>query len=256
MKKDNLITEIMSNKQKYYIIHYSCQSLNDNNEGLSPRVTSIVIQHLETKQTISFSTHEVAEELSIEKRKIVENFDNIEATLLTRFFIFVERNAKDSYWIHWNMNSTVYGFEHLEHRYRLLTKQEPYSIDVKKRLNLSSMVAHKYGPNFADDPKLLRLMELNGGRHRDFLTGDEEVTAFKSGDYVRMLKSTMCKVNFFNMVLYKMKNNKLRTKNRAWRYKINKLYEHPITQIISIIGVLVTVISVITGLIQLIKNAI
>ncbi|HIS35842.1 TPA: hypothetical protein IAC10_04335 [Candidatus Scatousia excrementigallinarum] len=256
MKKDNLITEIMGNKQNYYIIHYSCQSLNDNNEGLSPRVTSIVIQHLDTKQTVSFSTHGVAEELGIAKGKIIENFDIIEATLLTRFYSYVERSASDSYWIHWNMKSVVYGFEHLEHRYRLLTKNEPYLIDVKKRLNLSSMVAHKYGSNFADDPKLLGLMELNGGRHRDFLTGDEEVTAFKSGDYVRMLKSTMCKVNFYNMVLYKMRDNKLCTKNRSWRYKINKLYEHPIVQIISIVGVFGTAISLIVGLVQVIKSII
>ena len=250
MKKDKLVNKIMEEESRYYFIHYSCQSLNDTNTELSPRVTSIVLLHLSTKQMITFSTHDIAEELKIPKDKIVEKFDIIETKLLTRFFSFVETQAKDSSWIHWNMKNSVFGFEHLEHRYRVLTQKEPYKIDIEKRYNLSSMIAHKYGSNYADNPKMLSLMQLNGGRHRDFLTGEEEVTAFKAGNYVKMLKSTMCKVNFFSIVLKKMQKNKLCTKNKSFRYKVNQFCQNPFVQLIGFISVLVTII---TGIIALVK---
>jgi hypothetical protein len=37
--------KISKNPERYYIIHYSCQSLYDDNEGLSPRIASIVVMH-------------------------------------------------------------------------------------------------------------------------------------------------------------------------------------------------------------------
>ena len=145
---------------------------------------------------ITFSTHDIAEELRISKSEIPNNFDIIGTKLLTRFFNFVENECKDCFWIHWNMRSSVFGFEHLGHRYRVLTQKEPYTIAVDKRYNLPSLIAHKYGHNYADDPKMLNLMILNGKRHRDFLTGEEEVKEFALGNYVKMMKSTMCKVSF------------------------------------------------------------
>lgn len=250
MKKDKLITKIMEDEHRYYFIHYSCQSLNDSNSELSPRVTSIVLLHLSSKQMITFSTHDIAEELKIPRNKIEDNFDVIETKLLTRFFSFVETKGKDSAWIHWNMKNSIFGFEHLEHRYRVLTQEEPYKIDIDKRYNLPSMISHKYGSNYADNPKMLNLMELNGGRHRDFLTGEEEVTEFKAGNYVKMLKSTMCKVNFFNIVLKKMQKNKLCTKGKNFRYKVNQFFQNPIVQIIGFVSVLITIITGVKAIIQ------
>ena len=64
------IKEVKRTPQNFYIIHYSCQSLNDDNDGLSPRITSIAILHLSTDQTVSFSIHAIAEELGISVKTV------------------------------------------------------------------------------------------------------------------------------------------------------------------------------------------
>ncbi len=50
----DFIKEIKLHPENFYIIHYSCQSLYDDNEALSPRITSIAITHYSTEQTVSF----------------------------------------------------------------------------------------------------------------------------------------------------------------------------------------------------------
>ena len=77
--------EVKSHPDRFYIIHYSCQSLYDDNEALSPRVTSIAITHYATEQTVSFSTHAIAEELGIGREDVPARFDDIEVELLKRF---------------------------------------------------------------------------------------------------------------------------------------------------------------------------
>lgn len=43
---------------------------------------------------------------------------------------------------------------------------------------------------------MLSLMDQNGGRHRDFLGGKEEVEAFENKEFLRMHTSTLSKVGF------------------------------------------------------------
>lgn len=152
MKKDKLVDEILSKKENTYLIHYSCQNLNDSNEGYSPRITSIAVLHLKSSQMSSFSVHTIAEELKINKSEIVDHFDEIEKIIVERFFKFAESKGENVKWVHWNMKNINFGFEHLEHRYRILTNQEPFHINEKNRYNLSSMLNHKYGPNYAKHP--------------------------------------------------------------------------------------------------------
>ena len=211
MRKDKLVNKILINKENSYVIHYSCQNLNDYNESYSPRITSIAVLHIGSNQMSSFSVHTIAEELNIDKSNIENSYDEIEKVILERFFKFAESKGEEVYWIHWNMKNINFGFEHLEHRYRILTKSEPFHINEKSRYNLTSMLNYKYGSNYAKHPKMLSLMELNSQKHRDFLTGEEEVSAFKAGEFVKMHKSTMCKVYFFEMVLRKMQKNELKT---------------------------------------------
>lgn len=53
------------------------------------------------------------------------------------------------------------------------------------------------------------LMENNSGRHRDFLDGKEEVTAFENMEFPRMHASTLSKVGFFSSAMRKLVNGKL-----------------------------------------------
>ena len=196
----SFLSEIRRNPSKFHIIHYSCQSLYDDNDGLSPRITSIVVNHFATEQTKSFSTHAIAEELHIEKQNVVPEFDKIEFELLRRFFEFVKDN-NDKIWVHWNMRNLVYGFEHLEHRHTVLNGDVPKTIPIEMRVNLNDMIANRFGRKYVEDPKMLSLMTLNVGRHRHFLSGKEEVEAFKNSEYVRMHNSTLCKTGFYALTI-------------------------------------------------------
>lgn len=83
------IREVRKSPQNFFLIHYSCQSLYDDNDALSPRITSIAISHYATGQAVSFSTHSIAEELHIAREDVIQNFDAIELELLSGFYRFV-----------------------------------------------------------------------------------------------------------------------------------------------------------------------
>ena len=106
--------------------------------------------------------------------------------MLKRFLDFAKEREVNSIWLHWNMTNINFGFETLEHRYRVLSSEEPYHINENNRYNLSKLVRQKHGSKFAKDPKMLNLMILNGGRERNFLIGEEEVTAYKAKEFVKL----------------------------------------------------------------------
>lgn len=240
---DEIIKELNENRENIYFIHYSCQSLSDDNEGYSPRITSIAILHMNSSQMHSFSIHLIAEEMHINRDKIFELYDSIESQMLAQYFSFIDSKKENAVWIHWNMSNVNYGFEALEHRYKVLTSKEPIHIAEYLKYNLSNIIKKKYGSSYAKDPKMLNLMLLNGDKDQHFLSGDEEVRAFKAKEFVKLHSSTMCKVYFFKDIFIKLRLNKIRTENNQLKYKINELYQNPIVQIISIVGVVSTIIS-------------
>ncbi|UKV15663.1 hypothetical protein L6172_04975 [Thalassospiraceae bacterium SW-3-3] len=243
-----LIKDIRKNPENYYIIHYSCQSLNDDNEGLSPRITSIAISHFATEQTVSFSTHSIAEELHISREDVKERFDDVELMLLRGFYNFV-RDRRDKHWIHWNMRNLTYGFEHLEHRYRVLGGIDATVIPVERRLNLNDLLCDRYGADYAPHPKLKGLMELNGGIHRHFLEGLEEVAAFQNNEFIRMHNSTLTKVGFMHQTIRKLISGKLRTSSKGYGVKLDRLFESRFTKSIALTG---TVLGIVLAILQIV----
>lgn len=226
--------------QNFYLIHYSCQSLYDDNDGLSPRITSIAINHYATQQVVSFSTHAIAEELKIDREGVEKNFDQIEAELLARFYKFV-RDRRAACWVHWNMRNLTYGFEHLEHRYRTLGGSDAPVIPVEQRINLYDKLGERYGEDYAADPKMPSLMRLNGGLHRYFLTGAEEVEAFKNKEYIKLHNSTLCKVGFFHRVIDLTLQGKLNTSAQGWGVRLDRLFESRTAKLIALVGTGVTI---------------
>lgn len=216
---------IRKHPERFYLIHYSSERLFDEaTGGLSPRITSIVVMHYQTQQIESYALHAVAETLGIPRDQVQSRFDEIERELLSRFYAFV-RDRRQASWVHWNMRSLVFGFEHLEHRYRLLTKSEPPSIPVEVRVNLNDALKQRYGPDYAPDPRMKSLMLLQGDLSKQFMEGAEESEAFKAGDYIRMNASTISKVQFFKHVIEQTLRGKLRTAGRSLFNKIDRLLE-------------------------------
>ena len=104
---------IKKHPERFYIIHYSSQSLYDegvDQDGHSPRITSIAVLQFSTRQTVTFALHAVAEELEISKDQAESQYDTIERAILERFYGFA-RDRREKYWIHWNMRNVVFGFE-------------------------------------------------------------------------------------------------------------------------------------------------
>ncbi|MCQ2593336.1 MAG: hypothetical protein MJ188_11205, partial [Treponema sp.] len=184
------IIELENNKDKILFIHYSCKSFDDENECLSPRVTSIAVFYYDERAMKSFAFNTSAEVLHISKAGIENYYDVIEKKILEDFFSFVWVHY-DYYWVHWYMTSMNYGFDALEHRYEVLTGSKAPHISEDKRFNLSKLIAFEYGKDYADDPKMKNLILLNWGTlPREYLDGKDEVEAFENKDYIKMQKST------------------------------------------------------------------
>lgn len=123
------------------------------------------------------------------------------------------------------MRNATYGFEHLEHRYKVLGGTDASVVPVEQRINLNDMLKDRYGSGYAPHQYLPNLMDMNGGRHRDFLSGAEEVTAFENSEFIKMHKSTLCKFGFFHFVIRKMQSGKLKTKGSGVGAKVDRVME-------------------------------
>lgn len=240
--------DIKRHPDRYYVIHYSSQSLYDGGAGAySPRITSIVVQHYESRQTVSFATHTTAEYLGVPWDEIEARYDEIEKELLTQFYNFA-RDRREKYWVHWNMRNVTFGFEHLEHRYRVLVGKEPPSIPIEVRLNLNDILKSRYGTDYAPDPRMPSLMDLNGGRVQGFLSGKDESEAFKSKDYIRMNASTISKVAFFVWVIRSTLTGKLKTAGHGVLNFLDRLLESRKARLAAAVA---TIIGLVVGFIQL-----
>jgi len=236
--------EVKKHPDRFYVIRYSCQNLNDDNEGLSPRVTSIAIVYYANDQAVSFSAHSIAEELGIARAEVAARFDEVETRLLENFYSFV-RERREKYWVHWNMRNITYGFEHIVHRFRTLTHTEPAVIPVEQRINLNDMLSERFGSDYANHPKTSDLMFLNGGLNPRFLTGAEEVQAFTRGEFIRMHQSTLTKVGFFRSVIQKTIEGRLKTRTWGlWNF-IDKAFDSRTARAIGFGSSLITVLGIV-----------
>lgn len=240
---------VKKHADRFYIIHYSSQSLYDEGIGpdlLSPRITSIAVMHLSSRQTVTFAVHAVAEELKIPKDEVETRYDEIETAILERFYAFA-RDRREKYWVHWNMRNIVFGFEHLEHRYRALTKKEPPHIPMEVRKNLNDIFKERYGSEFARDPRMLNLMLLNGERDTRFLLGKEEAEAFKSKNFIRMHSSTISKVEFFRYAIVQAQKGRLKTLGRGMLVRVDRILESRWTRLAALSTTAITLTTGIVG---------
>ncbi len=251
--------QVKKHPDRFYIIHYSSQSLfvaeaMAGAVALSPRITSVVVRHFETGQTTNFATHTVAEYLGIPWGEIEVRYDEIERELLTQFYDWA-RDRREKYWVHWNMRSTTFGFEHLEHRYRVLVKKEPPSIPVEVRINLNDSLKDRYGSDYAPDPRMISLMDMNGPRAQGILLGKEESEAFKSKDFIRMNASTIAKVGFFSYVISLSLKGKLRTSGKGILNFVDRLLESRKSRVVASVSAVVGLVTaIVQGVVWLVKG--
>jgi len=134
--------------------------------------------------------------------------------MLKEFYSLVER-TETSFWVHWNMRDTYYGFRALEHRAKALGVP-PASIDDSRKVNLAKLMRDLEGPEYVGHPHLESLLKANGDLPIGFLNGEEEANAFESGAYVKLHASTLSKVRAIWEIAELAGSGTLRTKAKWW----------------------------------------
>lgn len=213
-KAINLFKKIDKARENYLIIHYSCESFYDIKDGRTPRITSIAIFRYESGQTDSFSIHKVAEKQKIQFNEIETHYDSLEKAMLDEFFDYAKEH-KNFFWIHWNMRDMNYGFKAIEHRYSVLGG-EPYTIPDTHKIDLSRQLINCYGVNYIGHPRMEKLLEKNGIKAKDYLSGADEAKAFENKDYVKLHMSTLRKVDVLANLLTRTINKTLKV-NSTWK---------------------------------------
>ncbi len=175
------------------VIHYSCESFYNTAEGRTSRITSIAVRNLANGQTESFSIHKVAEQNHIPIDNIKEQYDMIEKLMLDEYFNYVHSHPGYNY-LHWNMRDINYGFSAIEHRYKVL-EGNPYKIEDNHKFDLARLLVDIYGRWYIGHPRFQQLVKKNHITDLDFLSGEEEAEAFKNGEYIKLHRSTLRKVD-------------------------------------------------------------
>lgn len=210
------IDEIEEKRDNVLIIHYSCESFYDIKDGRTPRVTSIAVRNFSTGQTSSFSIHKSAEQMGAAVAEIDGRYDEFEKCMLDEYFDLI-KSRHGFIFIHWNMRDINYGFQAIEHRYRVL-HGDPFIIDDMRKFDLARALVAIYGINYIGHKpsgRLHNLVSFNKMTMKDTLTGAEEAEAFENKEFVKLHQSTLRKVDIMANILERVIDGSLRT-NASW----------------------------------------
>jgi len=209
--KDALNTIIEKSKQENILfIHYSCENFLNIKNGATPRITSIAINEYNNGQVKSFSMYKTAEIKKIKYKDVDKHYDEIEKDMLKEFFDYVKEH-KTNTWIHFNMRSINFGFQTLEHRYRILGGK-PEIIDDKQKFDLAQQLELVFGSDYIKHPRLENITKLNDITDKEFLSGKDEAKAFENKEYWKLHQSTLRKVQILETIFRKIINGRFKTK--------------------------------------------
>jgi len=207
----NQLKDILKDKNKSLIIHYSCESFITSH-GNTPRITSICIRYLGTAQTKSFSIHLQAQFDKKDFNNLTDlDYDELEKKMLDDFYKFAERH-KDFKWVHWNMRDSNYGFDAIANRFRILGGKA-FEIDEDRKYDFPRILGKIYTYGYEKnkpDGRLLNLATRNNISTIDALKGIDESTAFDNKEYLKLHKSTLRKVDLIDSLIDRTDKNELK----------------------------------------------
>ncbi len=209
-----LLGVLFSDPKRVLLIHYSCEDFANRPDGSSARVTSIAVRHLDSALTTSFSIHHSAELLKVPYPEIRSRYEELERHLLDAFNSFITKYISFT-WVHWSMRDSNYGFPAIYHRCRL-HNIVPTEIAATSLVDLARCLIDIYGSGYMSHPRMTKLMERNNISNLGLLDGLGEVSAFASGDYVGLHRSTLRKVDAFESILSRAHAGTLKT-NYRWK---------------------------------------
>lgn len=134
-----------------------------------------------------------------------------EMYVLQSFYDFLRQHG-DARLLHWNMNTSDFGFQALENRFICLGGAAPIQHPAERRFDLDDLIAARYGKGYADHPKLSNIAKINEYRTRYFLNGEEEARRFKAGDHGELKRSTTEKAKIIAFLAKRLLDGTLQTK--------------------------------------------
>lgn len=243
-------------RENYYLIHYSCESFYDITDGRTPRITSIAIRNFSTAQTYSFSIHKTAEQKRITIGQIDDSYDELEKLMLKEFFEYIESH-RSNYYLHWNMRDINYGFQAIEHRYKVLNGK-PIILEDDRKIDLARLFIGLYGIRYAShggNGRLHTLCDVNSTTAKDMLNGQQEAMAFKNKEYLKLHQSTLRKVDVMSNLLERVLDGSIKTQ-ASWverhgihpKILVEIVSQHWIWSLVVIISVILSLVIVVVGL--------
>ena len=237
------------------IIHYSCESFYDIKDGRTPRITSIAVRNFASGQTTSVSIHKSAEQNGVPLEDITDHYDRLEKAMLKELFTYLATVPVQKF-VHWNMRDINFGFQAIEHRYKVLGGV-PAVVDDKRKFDLARALVAIFGVGYSPHGNFGRMhsiMALNSITAKDALTGAEEAKAFEDAEFVKLHQSTLRKVDVIANLLERTLDNSLKTQS-SWFDRhgfhpqaiVEFVKEHWIWSLITMVGVVLALGSRLLG---------
>jgi hypothetical protein len=179
------------------VVHYGCGNLftvKDRPAGIS----CISFVDVESRGDVTFS--------------VIDRKEEGELYVLQSFFAYLREN-RDARIVHWNMNSSDYGFRAIATRYTFLTNEPtPEPHPAERLYDLDDLVTARYGAGYADHPKLSSLGALNRFPTKHMLSGKEEADRFDKNEHGEIRRSIVEKAQLIAFVLRRLLDGTLETK--------------------------------------------
>lgn len=172
------------------------------------------MRSLDTAQTRSFSIHQVAEQRGVPVAEIEARYDELERYMLDAYYEHIGGHRGMDY-LHWNMRDINYGFAAIDHRYQVLGGV-PVQVDDARKFDLSRILIDIYGVAYIGHQRLDKIVEKNGIRPLDMMSGAEEAQAFVDRNYVGLHRSTLRKVDIFANIAERASDDRLLTNTSWW----------------------------------------
>lgn len=187
-------------------VHYACESLADATDHPAA-ISCIGVANLNNGTRHAFSLSDLPASVDVVEREVA---------LFERFFDYLIEH-RESIIIHWNMNSSTFGFPALNNRYCFITgKDHPRHKPSDHLLfDLDDLIGEMYGDLYVKHPKFYNLATLNEIGLFSYLPGKDEASRFKSGDFGAISSSTTTKARANLDILRALLAGRLRTQRSA-----------------------------------------
>ena len=185
-----------NNALALYTVHYACESWHEAKDR-PVGVSCISLADVNSGSEMTFS--------------VTDRKDDSELYVLQSFFDFLRHNS-DARLLHWNMNSSDFGFRAIENRYRFLDGTSPVRHPGERLYDLDDLIASRYGKGYADHPKLINIAKINEYHTRYFLNGIDEAAKYKAGEHGDIRRSVAEKAHLLAFLAKRLLDGTLQTK--------------------------------------------